>query len=435
MSHLDRWILRLLADSYSNKDGVLFIEELSSIDIAERFGTPVYVTSESRLRENYRRLYKAFSRLSRFRLFYAVKANSNLAVLTVLRQEGAWADCSCPAEIYEARIAGFNGERLLYTGNYNSREELRFALDAGVTINFDDPSMLNKLPSNAKLNGICFRINPGIGKGGREGLVFAGPDAKFGSSEDHAIKGYKKAKEMGAKSFGIHMMTGSNVLDPRYFPAITEVLMDIAGRIAKETGIEFEFVNIGGGFGVPYTDNETPLPIDEVAKSVVDIFKSKLDEYRMGSPTLAAEPGRYLVADTTVLLARVCHVKKSEKTFVGIDAGMNTLLRPALYKAYHPLLTANRLNEEDVEQVNICGQICENTDIIARDRSMPRMQEGDLLAIFNAGAYGFSMSSQYNNRPRAAEVIVLKDSAELIRRRESIHDLLEGQQIPARLLQ
>jgi diaminopimelate decarboxylase len=230
------------------------------------------------------------------------------------------------------------------------------------------------------------------------------------------------------------MMTGSNVLDSRYFPAITEKLMDIAGRIASKVGLEFDFVNVGGGFGVPYSPDEKELPINDVAKGIEEVFRAKVEEYQLGDPVLAAEPGRYLVADSTVILATVCHVKTSTKKFVGIDAGMNTLLRPALYRAYHPMLAANKLGQKDEEQVDVCGQVCENTDVLARDRTFPTLEEGDVIAIFNAGAYGFSMSSQYNNRPRAAEVLVTGGRAELIRRRETYADLLTGQSIPERLL-
>jgi diaminopimelate decarboxylase len=431
---LDSWILKRLSGSFRASGPILFVEDVSTQEIATKFGTPTFVTSEARIRQNFRRFYAAFGKISRFRLYYAVKANTNLALLTILRQEGALADCSCPAEIYAASMAGFRTDQMLYTGNYNSRDELEYATRSGVPINLDDAALVSKLPTGVVPDTVCFRINPGMGGGGSEGLVFAGPDAKFGSTEEVAVKGYFAAKRLGIKKFGIHMMTGSNVLEPSYFPTATEKLMDIAGRIASKVGIEFEFVNVGGGFGVPYSPDERELQIGEVAESIESVFKAKVDEYSMGDPLLAAEPGRYLVADSTLILAKVCHVKHGVKEFVGIDAGMNTLLRPALYKAYHPMLAAGKIGQRDMEKVNICGQICENTDILAKDRDFPLLEEGDLLAIFNAGAYGFAMSSQYNNRPRAAEVLVSGNQAELIRRRETLADLLTGQSIPARLL-
>jgi diaminopimelate decarboxylase len=431
---LDSWILERLGGSFRASGPALYVENVPAQEIAVKFGTPSFVTSEARIRQNFRRFYGAFGKISRFRLYYAVKANTNLALLTILRQEGAFADCSCPAEIYEALLAGFRADHMLYTGNYNSRDELEYAIRSGVPVNLDDGALVSKLPTGIAPDVVCFRINPGMGRGGSEGLVFAGPDAKFGSTEEVALKGYLAAKKLGVKRFGIHMMTGSNVLDPSYFAEATEKLMDIAGRIASKAGIEFDFINVGGGFGVPYSPDERELPIGEVAESIENVFKAKVDEYSLGDPVLAAEPGRYLVADSTVILAKVCHVKNGVKKFVGVDAGMNTLLRPALYKAYHPMLAAGRLGQRDMEKVNVCGQICENTDILAKDRDFPLLEEGDILAIFNAGAYGFSMSSQYNNRPRAAEVLVSGDQMELIRRRETYADLLTGQSIPSRLL-
>ncbi|MDG6928711.1 MAG: diaminopimelate decarboxylase [Nitrososphaerota archaeon] len=430
----DSWVLDVPGGCFSNRGGVLHVDDVSVPDLVGRFGSPLYVMSENRIRHNFKRLHGAFSRLTPFRLYYAVKANTNLAVLGVLRQEGAFADCSCPAEIYEASLAGFGPEKILYTGNYNSTEEVRYAQAAGVTINFDDAALLGKLEGGRVPETVCFRINPGMAKGGKEGLIFAGPDAKFGSPEEVAARGYAEAKKLGAKRFGIHMMTGSNVLDPKYFPAATSALMDIAGRISKKVGMEFEFVNVGGGFGVPYSPKERELPIEGVASSVVEAFRQKVEQYGMSRPLLAAEPGRFLVADSAVLASTVCHVKSSSKTFVGVDAGMNTLLRPALYNAYHPVLVANRLGERDDQVANICGQVCENTDVLARDRGLPRVKEGDIIAIFNAGAYGFAMSSQYNNRPRAAEVLVNGSDAQVIRRREGFSDLVQGVSVPARLL-
>jgi diaminopimelate decarboxylase len=430
---LNEEIKQRLGDHLKDVHGILHIEGISAVELADAHGTPVYVTSESRIRANYRRFFSAFSRHGAFRLYYAAKANTNLSILNIIRQEGGYIDCSCPAEILAASLSGFQREKMLYTGNYNSTEEFLYALDAGITINLDDASMVDRLPQDVP-KSLCFRINPGVGKGGREGLVFAGDDAKFGSSEETVAMGYSKAKALGVEHFGIHMMTGSNVLDPEYFPQITERLMDIAGRIARKTGIDFDFVNVGGGFGVPYGPGETELPLEEVAKKVVSVFKAKTSEYGLKPPVLAAEPGRYIVADSTVLLAKVCHIKRAKKTFVGVDAGMNTLLRPALYGAYHPVVIANKMDDPDSTTVNICGQVCENTDILAKDRRIPAVQEGDILAFLNAGAYGYAMSSQYNNRPRAAEVLVSDGKAELIRRRETILDLFQGQTIPARLL-
>ncbi|MEM2838758.1 MAG: diaminopimelate decarboxylase [Thermoplasmata archaeon] len=417
-----------------NRNGTLYLGGINLMSIAEKYGTPVYVTDEQRIRNNYRRLRNAFAkRWKRFKLFYAVKANNNISILKILRQEGAGADCSCVPELQLASFAKFRVEDMLYTGNYNSNEELQFASQMGVAINLDDIGLLDKLARFGMPETICFRINPGFGKGGHDALVFAGKDVKFGISEAAAKKAYAKAKKLGAKKFGIHMMAGSSVLDDEYFGQVTDRLFKISRSISKSAKIEFDFVNIGGGFGVPYRPGEKDLDIEKIAKDVTDRFKEEFEDAG-NPPYLYAEPGRYLVCDSTVLLSRVHHVKLSDRKFVGIDAGMNTLLRPALYGSYHQMYVVNKLNERRKETVNIVGQICENTDFLARDRTMPPIEEGDVIAILNAGAYGYSMSSNYNTRPRAAEVLIHDGEDFLIREREDITDILDRQRVPGRLL-
>ena len=418
-----------------NRKGTLYIGGANTIELVEKFGTPLYVTDEGRLREDAGRLIDAFKpHYSNFKLKYAIKANNNLSILRIIRSEGTGADASCAEEIQLAKMAGFEAHDISYTGNYNSSSELKFALDSNVIINLDDTAILPKLLKLAIPETISFRINPGVGRGKYSGLVFGGGKTKFGVSAEDAIKGYSAAKKAGIRRFGIHMMTGSCVMEADYFGEITEKLVDIASRVKREVGIKFDFFNIGGGFGISYQPGEEDLDIDVVGKQVAQTFKDGTKKYNFGEPELMIEPGRYIVGDSTILLARVHHIKRSAKTYVGTDVGMNTLLRPALYKAYHQIFIANRLREKSKQKVNICGQVCENTDVIAEDREMPEIREGDVLAILNAGAYGFAMSSQYNSRPRAAEVLVNRGYAEIIRERESVSDFIIRQKVPARLL-
>lgn len=418
-----------------NRKGILYIGGASAIELAERFGTPLYVTDEGRIRENIKRLFKAFKpNYDNFKLKYAIKANNNLSILRIIRSEGAGADASCPEEIQLAKMAGFDANSISYTGNYNSDDELKFAYDSGVMINLDDAAILPRLLKFGVPETISFRINPGVGKGKYSGLVFGGGKTKFGITVEDAVRGYSAAKKAGVKSFGIHMMTGSCVMEVDYFSEITEKLVQIAGQIKNEVGIKFDFFNVGGGFGIPYQPGEKDLDIRAIGRAVCQAFRNGIGSYNLGEPELMIEPGRYIVGDSTILLARVHHIKREVRTYVGTDAGMNTLLRPALYKAYHQVFVANRLNAITKQVVSICGQICENTDVIAEDREMPEIREGDALAILNAGAYGFAMSSQYNSRPRAAEVLVNDGSAEIIRERETVTDFVTRQRIPARLL-
>src|SRR5574341_160148 len=417
-----------------NRNGVLYIGGCNTLELAQIYDTPLYVYDENRIRENFRTLYQSFSRhYKKFRIYYAIKANNNLALLKILKAEGAGIDVSGPAEIYLAKKVGFSGEEMLYSGNYHRNDELKFALDQGVPINLDDISQIDRLFKLGMPQFLSFRINPGIGSGKFKELVFAGKDAKFGIIERDVLKAYQKAKEYEVKSFGIHMMTGSCILNEDYFVKVTEKLMDIAGMVSQKLNISFEKVDIGGGFGIPYQPQEKELDIDWLGQKVCQKFKEKIKEYDLGEPELMVEPGRYLVCDAGILLSRVQYIKNGYKKFIGIDSGMNTLLRPMLYNAYHEILVANRLNSKPKEKVNIVGPICENTDQLAKDRMMPRIQEGDLLAVLNAGTYGFGMSSQYNNRPRAAEVLVNNGKHDLIRKRETFEDLISNILLPPRL--
>lgn len=427
----------------SAKNGKLYFSDHSVADLAESFGTPAYVYSEDRIRENYRRMRSAFaSHYKNFRIYYAVKCNNNMSVLRILQKEGTGADCSSPAEIMLAKTAGFRSEDLLYTGNYNSDEEFSYAMAAGAMLNLDDISHIPRVERIKRQRSACLRINPGIGQGEFKQIVTAGPDAKFGIPHEEAVEAYRALKKSGVRQFGIHMMTGSNVLDYKYFNKITEKLLDITGEVANKVGISFSFVNIGGGFGIPYKVGEKNLDIEAAGEMVAETFKEKCKEYSLGNPQLRIEPGRYLLGDAGILLARVTSMKIAYKKFVGCDAGMNTLIRPALYGAYHHILVDGKVDprNKDGQQkrptgsFNVCGQVCENADIFARDRKLPKnIAEGDLLVFLNCGAYGFGMSSQYNSRPRSAEVLVNKDSVDLIRERETSSDLLYRQKVPKRL--
>lgn len=414
-----------------NINGKLSFANINTLNLAKQFGTPLFVTDSERIISNYNLLYSAFSsHYDKFKINYAVKANNNLSVLKLFNSLGSGADCSCPEEIFLAKKMGFSSKDIIYTGNYNSDDQLSYALKQKIIINIDDLSILIRLLKIGTPNFISLRINPGIGGGSDSRLVFGGKDTKFGMSKTAAMNGYLYAKKKGVKKFGIHMMTGSSILDSSYFKKATNKLIDIATEIVEDCKISIDFVNIGGGFGIPYKPPEKSLDIKKVGSDIGKIFNGKKSSKILNNPWLFVEPGRYLVADSTILLTRVHSIKADPTpTFVGTDAGMNTLLRPALYDAYHHIVNASRLNSPNKKIVNVCGQICENTDILAKNRKLGNVKEGDLLAILNVGAYGFSMSSQYNTRPRAAEIMIHKGKSKLIRQRESIKDLIKGQKL------
>jgi diaminopimelate decarboxylase len=272
------------------------------------------------------------------------------------------------------------------------------------------------------------RINPEVGAGHHVHNITAGKDSKFGLWENDAIKAYEKAKKAGVKKFGLHMHIGSGILTVEPFVLALSKLLETAKKIHDKIGLDFEFIDIGGGIGVPYKPEENALDLNEFSDRVLSLFREKINEYDLGEPVFCVEPGRYIVCDAGYLLTTVNTIKITPfRKFVGVDAGFNTLLRPTMYGSYHPIVVANRLTSSEEEMCDVAGPICESGDLLARDRKLPKIYEGDLLAILNAGAYGYSMSSQYNSRPRAAEVLVKDGKYSLIRERENLDSLLRGQ--------
>jgi len=413
------------------RNSQLFIDGVSTKDLAEKYDTPLYVISEQRIRDNYKRLHEALTQnYSKIRIYYAMKANSNLAILKVLESEGANIDAVSPGEVFMALTSGFTPDRILFTGTSVRNDELKFLSASGVTINLDSQSQLQRLLKIALPRLVSFRVNPEIGAGHHDHCITAGKETKFGIWEADVIKAYQAAKDAGVQHFGIHMHIGSGILNPDPFLAALEKFLSIAKKVHEQVGINFEFVDIGGGIGVPYKPEEKELDLKVYAEKILSLFKAKVAQYGLGEPYFCVEPGRFLVCDSTILLTTVNTIKSTPyKKFVGVDAGFNTLIRPAMYGSYHHVVVANKMTAENEEKVDIAGPICESGDLLAKDRLLPRIEEGDLLAVLNAGAYGFSMSSQYNARPRAAEVMVKNGKHKLVRKREQFDDLIASQKI------
>ncbi|MEM3733147.1 MAG: diaminopimelate decarboxylase [Candidatus Bathyarchaeia archaeon] len=413
-----------------NKNGILYIDGISTLELTEKFKTPLYILSQSRIEENFKRLNSALRRYyDKIRIYYSAKANSNISVLKILLKEGAWLDAVSPGEIFLGLKAGFPADKILFTGTNVSEEELKYAVEAGVTINIDSLSQLKKLFKITVPEILSVRINPGVGFGHHNYCVTGGGESKFGLWQDDAEKAYKEAKKMGVKRFGIHMHVGSGILNLNAFTQAADIFLRIVEKIKEDCGVNFEFIDFGGGLGVPYKPEEEELNINEYAESVTSIFKKKIENLGF-EPFFAIEPGRYIVCDAGILLTKVVSIKVARtKKFIGVDAGLNVLIRPAMYNAYHHILVANKLNEKNIEEYDVVGPICETADFLARKRVLPKVEEGDVLAVLNTGAYGFVMSSQYNARPRPAEVLVNKGRAELIREREDFNTLLIGQRI------
>jgi diaminopimelate decarboxylase len=420
-----------LQEPLENRGGELYFDGVSAADLAEAFDTPLYVISENRVRDNYRRLRSALTRnYEKIRVYYAAKANSNLSVLKILENEGACLDAVSPGEVFMALTTGFPAERILFTGTSVRNDELKFLADANITVNVDSLSQLDRLLKIRVPEALSVRVNPEIGAGHHDHCITAGKNTKFGLWENNAVNAYKTAKEAGVERFGIHMHVGSGVLNVEPFVLALDKLLSVAKRVHDEVGVSFEFVDMGGGIGVPYKPEDNAVDLAAFSEKVLSLFKCRVDEYGLGKPFFCVEPGRYLVCDASILLTRVNTVKATPfKRFVGVDAGFNTLVRPTMYDSYHHVLVANKLDAPEEETYDVAGPICESGDLLARDRRLPKVEEGDLLAVLNAGAYGYAMSSQYNSRPRAAEVLVKDGKCAVTRKRETLDDLMRGQRV------
>ncbi len=401
-----------------------FIGKVDIKSLVDEYGTPLYVYDQNLIETNYKKIFYAFSKFfENFKIHYSVKANSNLQILRIIKNLGAGVDCSSPFELRLALLAGFKPDDIVYTGNYESFDDLKYVSSCKVRINLDDISSYNRLIKVCSPDFASFRVNPGIGKGGFEGITTGGADAKFGVPYELLKQAYFAAKKDGVKRFGVHIMTGSNILEPYYFAEVLEKLIRISGRIFSDLEIKPEYIDIGGGFGIPYSDEDVELDIETTARLISEVFFEYCDKFDLGKPELKIEPGRYLIGNAGYVLSRVTGIKRGYKKFVGLDAGMNMLIRPALYGAIHRIKIYGK--DGVVQMAQICGQICENSDILGKNVPLPEVEEGDIVIILDAGAYGFSMASNYNGRPLPAEILVHGDSVKLIRKRQSFEDFVK----------
>jgi diaminopimelate decarboxylase len=420
----------------SVRDHHLIIGGVDAVELAQEFGTPLYVTDENRIRQRYREFRDAFSALN-VEIKYACKANTSLAVLGILRQEGAGADVLSEGELHIALKAGIAPENIIFTGNNKTDTELEKALDAGVTINLDAIHELERLEKicekEKKVAKISFRVNPSVSPETHPHLSTGLKESKFGIPDEDVLRAYSLAKDKEYfKISGIHMHIGSQITKTSPYEEATSKLFDIMGQL-KESGIELDFADLGGGVGIRYREEEEYITPKDLAGAIMPIIKGKIKEYGLREPTIYFEPGRFIVGDASVMLTKVSTIKTTYKKFIGTDAGFHVLLRPLLYGAYHEAVVANKMDLEPVETVDIVGNVCESGDILAKERNLPKIEAGDIIAFLDSGAYGIIMASRYNSRPVAAEVLVSNGEYDLIRERETIDDLLDKHHVPDRL--
>lgn len=420
------------------KDHVLHIGGLNAREVAEAYGTPLYVTDGRRVEENYTRLLRSVQQHLRRRLdiHYSIKANSNIAILKLLKRLGSSVDATSPFEVLAAEKAGFSRDQIICTGTSFSDDDMMAVADRAM-MNIDSMSQLKRYANLVQGRGfsrnISIRVNPGKGAGHCSDCVTAGEDAKYGVPEKDALSAYKKALDYGLTPIGIHQHIGSGILPPdlEIFLQSVEKLLDVAGKIKNSYDIDFKFIDFGGGLGIPYKESDIPIDLDDLGKRISILIEAKASEHDLGSFDVYLEPGRFIVGDSTILLTKAVDVNRKYVDELGVNAGFNVLDRPARYKTYHEIVNVDKADLKAERMYRVSGNLCESGDVFTEDkhtlRKLPVTAEGDFLAIFNAGAYGSSMSSNYNMRPKAGEVMVYGGEVKVIRERDSFEDLVRNQ--------
>jgi len=414
-------------------------------ELCKKYGTPLQLYDGDAMRANARELIGSFGKaFPGFKQFFAVKALPNPAVLRLLIHEGCGLDCSSTSELHIAKELGVLGEDVMFTSNFTSEEDLGIAFDQGVVINLDDVTSVDNM---VRARGRCpdlisFRLNPGVGRTDSEtkSNVLGGTDSKFGVPPFQIVEAYRKAKENGSKRFGIHMMTGSCVLSDDYWIDAVSELLNAVKTIRQELGIDFEFVNLGGGIGVPYHPDEPRVQVDVLAEKLRCKFETFFagDACKgMPKPRVCMENGRYMTGPFGWLVSRCKATKDTYAKFYGLDACMANLMRPGMYESYHHI-TVNGADKDAVqEKAHVVGTLCENNDWFAKDRILPKAKKGDLFVIHDTGAHAHSMGFQYNGKLRAPEVILTNSGTKdfLVRDRENIEQLYSNTHHSAELLQ
>jgi len=393
--------------------------------IAEHFGTPFHIYDEVGILETGEQLKKAFAGIPGFQEYYAVKALPNLKILELMQQMGFGFDCSSIPELIMARQVGAKPEQIMFTSNNTAPEEFEAALaDGGCILNLDDISLIDKVPEPFP-ELICFRYNPGPRRTGN--VIIGNPvEAKYGVTHDQVVDAYRQARDRGARRFGLHTMVASNERDYSYIVETARMILEVAEMVMKELDIRFEFVNIGGGLGIPYRPEDKPLDLDAMSREITALF----DDFRARhghAPAMVMESGRWMTGPHGVLVTRAINHKDTYRRYIGVDACMSSLMRPGMYDAYHHI-EVPAAQGRPAEVVDVVGSLCENNDKFAVQRELPRIEEGDLLVIQDSGAHGHAMGFQYNGRLRPQELILRADGrVEMIRRAETLEDYFATQ--------
>lgn len=415
------------------KDNTLFCEDIPLQEVAEEYGTPLYVYSKNQIVENYRSFNTVFGNTDHL-ICYALKGNANHSILKLLATEGAGADVVSAGEIYLALKAGFTPDKIVFAGVGKREDEIEYALKQNIfAINVESASELQMISRVALRLGkkprISIRINPNIDAQSHPYITTGLQSSKFGIEASKALEVFQYAATLSPLELvGIHTHIGSQITKVDPFIATANYVVELIGKL-RETGINVSHIDFGGGFGVQYINTVTheALPNEEIAEhgvpTPIEFLAAVLPTLQSTGCSVWIEPGRSIVADSGVLITQVISVKEnSTKKFIIVDSGMNDLLRPSLYNAYHQIVPLS-IDTYEHQKVDIVGPICESSDFFARDRLLTKIKSGDMLAVLTTGAYGFVLSSNYNGRPRPAEILVNGDRVRVIRPRQTMEDL------------
>ncbi|QQO10797.1 diaminopimelate decarboxylase family protein [Breznakiella homolactica] len=391
--------------------------------LAAQYPTPFYVYDERAIRDNARRINKAFSVFPSFQAHFAVKALPNPFILKILAGEGFGADCASLPELLLADMSNMKGEKSMFTSNETPASEYVKARELGAVINLDDFTHIEFLEKTAGIPElVSCRYNPGPLKEGNA-IIGTPEEAKYGFTREQIIEGYKLLRDKGAKRFGLHTMVASNELNPDYHIETGRLLFELAVEIKEKTGIAMEFVNLGGGAGIPYRPEQDPIDYDYVAKGIKKAYDEVIVPAGLDPMGMHMEWARIVTGPYGWLVARAIHRKSIYREYIGLDASMADLMRPGMYGAYHHMTVSGKENAPAAETYDVVGSLCENNDKFAVQRKLPKIDIGDLIVIHDAGAHGRAMGFNYNGKLRCGEILLRSDgSALMVRRPETVED-------------
>ena len=401
-----------------------FVTKAQIEEIVKTYPTPFHIYDEKGIRENVRRINKAFSWNKGFKEYFAVKALPNPVILQILKEEGCGVDCSSLTELMLSEACGFTGHEIMFSSNQTPVEDMKKAYELGAYINLDDATMVDFLDRVAGIpENIFCRYNPGGHFAIANNIMDNPGDAKYGMTREQLTEAYKRLMAKGVKHFGLHAFLASNTVTNDYYPELARILFKVAVELKEETGASIEFINLSGGVGIAYRPGQPQNDIMEIGEGVRRAYEEVLVPAGMDNVRLYTEMGRYMLAPYGALVSRVIHQKHIYKEYIGLDACAANLMRPAIYGAYHHITVMGKENAPCDHKYDVTGGLCENNDKFAIDRMLPEVEVGDLLFIHDTGAHGFSMGYNYNGKLKSAEVLLKEDgSFEVIRRAETPKD-------------